>query len=78
MRGTMKQRHDSNIFIQQWKLFKYGLKLIEFKIYLIRQDEDLSDKLVELIYNYPKLISTIVKFKNSIIQKAEVIEQAML
>ena len=57
-------------------VFKYGLRLIEFIKYLIRQVEDLSDVLIELIYNlisYLKIISAIVKIKNlnSTIQKLE-------
>jgi hypothetical protein len=32
-------------------VFKYGLRLIDIKKYLIRQVEDLSAVLVELIYN---------------------------
>lgn len=32
-------------------VFKYGLRLIDFIKYLIRQVEDLSAVLVELIYN---------------------------
>lgn len=43
--------HDSNIPFSNEDVIKYGLKLIELKIYLIRQDEDLSDVLVELLYN---------------------------
>jgi hypothetical protein len=44
-------KNDSNILFCNEDVSKYGLKLIELIKYLIRQDEDLSDVLVELLYN---------------------------
>jgi hypothetical protein len=44
-------KNDSNIPFSNEDIFKYGLKLIKLIKYLIKQDEDLSDVLVELLYN---------------------------
>ena len=57
-------KNASNIPFSNEDVSKYGLKLIELIKYLIKQD--LSDVLVELLYNEfssSKLISTIVKMK---------------
>jgi len=42
-------KNDYNNPFTNENVFKYGLKLIEFIKYLIRQDEDLSEVLVELL-----------------------------
>jgi hypothetical protein len=44
-------KNASNIPFSNEDVSKYGLKLIELIKYLIKQDEDLSDVLVELLYN---------------------------
>ncbi len=44
-------KNDFKIPFSNEDVSKYELNLIELRKYLIRQDEDLSDVLVELLYN---------------------------